>query len=154
VASDVLPDDDELYEVDQTYLDPPRRYIAPMRHKVIFAWLVIGPLKFVSTHKLGLPFTVLTVGLLRPSTSRSSNAGAPAGSKAWSGVQCCVDMTMPMAWLMTDRLDRALRRSRWPPLPQTPQGPGVQYVLAMLRPGDCGRGRTLGGGCQARREEC
>jgi hypothetical protein len=49
-------------------------------------------------------------------------------------VQCCVDMTMPVAWLMTDRLDRALRRSRWPPLPQTPQGPGVQYVLAMLRP--------------------
>jgi hypothetical protein len=31
------PDDDELYEVDQTYPDPPRRYIAPMRHKVIFA---------------------------------------------------------------------------------------------------------------------
>jgi hypothetical protein len=105
-----------------------------MRHKAIFAWLVIGPLKFVSTHKLGLPFTVLTVGLLRRFTSRSSNAGAPAGSKAWSGVQCCVDMTMPVAWLMTDRLDRALRRSRWPPLPQTPQGPGVQYVLAMLRP--------------------
>ena len=59
-----LPDDDELYEVDQTYLGPPRRYIAPMRHKAIFAWLVIGPLTFVVTHKLGLPFTVLTVGLL------------------------------------------------------------------------------------------
>lgn len=59
-----LPDDDELYEVDQTYLGPPRRYIAAMRHKAIFAWLVIGPLTFVVTHKLGLPFTVLTVGLL------------------------------------------------------------------------------------------
>ena len=59
-----LPDDDELYEVDQTYLGPPRRYIAPMRHKAIFAWLVIGPLTFVVTHKLGLPFTVLSVGLL------------------------------------------------------------------------------------------
>ena len=59
-----LPDDDELYEVDQTYLGPPRRYIAPMRHKAIFAWLVIGPLTFVVTHRLGLPFTVLSVGLL------------------------------------------------------------------------------------------
>jgi hypothetical protein len=59
-----LPDDDELYEVDQTYLGPPRRYIAPMRHKAIFAWLVIGPLTFVVAHKLGLPFTVLSVGLL------------------------------------------------------------------------------------------
>ena len=35
---------------------------------------------------------------------------------------------------MTDRLDRALRRWRWPPLPQIPQGPGVRYVLALLRP--------------------
>jgi hypothetical protein len=59
-----LPDDDELYAVDQTYLGPPRRYIAPMRHKAIFAWIVIGPLTFVVTHKLGLPFNVLTVGLL------------------------------------------------------------------------------------------
>lgn len=58
-----LPDDDELYEVDQTYLGPPHRYIAPMRHKALFAWLVIGPLTFVAAHKLGLPFTPLTVGL-------------------------------------------------------------------------------------------
>jgi len=59
-----LPDDDELYEVDQTYLGPPRRYIAPMRHRAIFAWLIIGPLTFVIAHELGLPFTLLTVGLL------------------------------------------------------------------------------------------
>lgn len=59
-----LPDDDELYEVDQTYLGPPHRYIAPMRHKAIFAWLAIGPLLFVVMHKVGFPFTVLSVGLL------------------------------------------------------------------------------------------
>ena len=59
-----LHDDDELYEVDQTYLGPPGRYIAPMRHKAIFAWLVLGPLTFVTAQRLGLPMTVLTVGLL------------------------------------------------------------------------------------------
>lgn len=59
-----LPDDDELYQVDQTYLGPPHRYIAPMRHKAIFAWLIVGPLVFVIAHKLGLPFTVMSVGLL------------------------------------------------------------------------------------------
>ena len=59
-----LPDDDELYEVDQTYLGPPHRYIAPMRHKAIFAWLVLGPLSFVIAGKLGMPFTLLSVGLL------------------------------------------------------------------------------------------
>lgn len=64
-----LPDDDELYEVDQTYLGPPHRYIAPMRHKAIFAWLAIGPLVFVVLHKLGLPMTVLTVGLLLVGTT-------------------------------------------------------------------------------------
>ena len=59
-----LPDDDELYQVDQTYLGPPHRYIAPMRHKAIFAWLAIGPLSFVIAAQLGMPFTLLSVGLL------------------------------------------------------------------------------------------
>ena len=59
-----LHDDDELYQVDQTYLGPPGRYIAPMRHKAIFAWLILGPLTFVTARRLGLPMTVLTVGLL------------------------------------------------------------------------------------------
>jgi hypothetical protein len=59
-----LPDDDELYDVDQTYLGPPRRYIAPLRHKALFAWLVIGPLTFVAAARVGLPLTLLTVGLL------------------------------------------------------------------------------------------
>ena len=51
----LLPVDDELYEVEQTYLGPPRRYLARTRHKAIFAWLVIGPLTFVVTDMLGLP---------------------------------------------------------------------------------------------------
>jgi hypothetical protein len=59
-----LHDDDELYQVDQTYLGPPGRYIAPMRHKAIFAWLILGPLSFVTAQRLGLPMTVLSVGLL------------------------------------------------------------------------------------------
>ena len=59
-----LHDDDELYQVDQTYLGPPGRYIAPMRHKAIFAWLVLGPLTFVAVRRLGVPMTFLSVGLL------------------------------------------------------------------------------------------
>jgi hypothetical protein len=59
-----LPDDDELYEVDSTYLGPPRRYVAVMRHRAIFSWLVIGPVTFVVLHRLGLPFNPLTLGLM------------------------------------------------------------------------------------------
>ena len=59
-----LPDDDELYEVDQTYLGPPGRYIAPMRHKAIFAWLGIAPLAFVIARRVGMGFSLLSVGLL------------------------------------------------------------------------------------------
>ena len=35
-----------------------------MRHKAIFAWLILGPLTFVTARRLGVPMTVLTVGLL------------------------------------------------------------------------------------------
>ncbi|NYI99593.1 hypothetical protein HNR19_000292 [Nocardioides thalensis] len=58
-----LPDDDEVYEVDQTYLGPPGRYIAAMRHKAIFAWLVIAPLVLVLLQRLAIPMTLLTGGL-------------------------------------------------------------------------------------------
>lgn len=58
-----LPDDDEVYEVDQTYLGPPGRYIAAMRHKAIFAWLVIAPLVLVMFRRLDIPMTLLTGGL-------------------------------------------------------------------------------------------
>jgi hypothetical protein len=59
----LLPDDDELYEVDQTYLGPPGRYIGTFRFKAIAAWLALGPLTFVLMRKLGVPMTLLTVGL-------------------------------------------------------------------------------------------
>lgn len=59
-----LPDDDELYEVDQSYLGPPGRYIAVMRHKAIFAWLVIAPLCLVVVRKMDIPITLLSGGLL------------------------------------------------------------------------------------------
>lgn len=58
-----LPDDDELYEVDQTYLGPPRRYIGEMRYRTIFLFLVIAPLTLVLLRKLGMPITLLSVGL-------------------------------------------------------------------------------------------
>jgi hypothetical protein len=59
-----LPDDDELYSVDETWLGPPKRYIAPLRHKALFTWVIVGPVAFVIAVKLGLPLNVLTVGLL------------------------------------------------------------------------------------------
>lgn len=59
-----LADDDELYEVDQTYLGPPGRYIAAMRHKAIFAWFAIAPLVFVTARQIGLDLSFMTVGLL------------------------------------------------------------------------------------------
>lgn len=59
-----LPDDDELYEVDQTYLGPPGRYIGVMRHKSIFAFLVVCPLIFVLARKLGIEMSFLTFCLL------------------------------------------------------------------------------------------
>ncbi|GGU42526.1 hypothetical protein [Nocardioides albus] len=58
-----LPDDDELYEVDQTYLGPPRRYIGEMRYRTIFLFLVIAPVTLVLLRKLGMPVTLLSMGL-------------------------------------------------------------------------------------------
>lgn len=58
-----LPDDDELYDVDQSYLGPPNRYLGVFRYKVIAAWIIIGPLVFVIMRKVGLPMTLLSVGL-------------------------------------------------------------------------------------------
>lgn len=57
-----LPDDDELYEVDQTYLGPPGRTIGPIRYKTIGAWVVIGPLLLVVLYKT-VPLTFFTVAL-------------------------------------------------------------------------------------------
>lgn len=58
-----LPDDDEVYEIDGSYLGPPGRYIAVMRYKAIFLWLILGPLTFYVMRMLDIPMTLLTVGL-------------------------------------------------------------------------------------------
>lgn len=58
-----LPDDDELYEVDQTYLGPPRRYIGEMRYKTIFVFLVIALPSLALLRRIGMPITLLSVGL-------------------------------------------------------------------------------------------
>lgn len=58
-----LPDDDELYDVDQTYLGPPGRYIGAMRYKAIFAWLLVAPLLLVVFQRLRVPISLLTIGL-------------------------------------------------------------------------------------------
>lgn len=68
----LLPDDDELYEVDQTYLGPPGRYIAVMRHRSILAFMLIAPVLIVTTHKMGLGFSLLNTGLLLLVSLRAS----------------------------------------------------------------------------------
>lgn len=58
-----LVDDDEVYEIDSSYLGPPGRYIAVMKHKVIFLWLVIGPVVGVTLRRMGMEITLLSAGL-------------------------------------------------------------------------------------------
>lgn len=58
-----LDDDDEVYEIDDSYLGPPGRFIAVMRYKVIFLWLIVGPLVFWVWRLVGVPLTLMTVGL-------------------------------------------------------------------------------------------
>lgn len=58
-----LVDDDEVYEIDSSYLGPPGRYIGVMKHKVIFLWMIVGPIVGVSMRRLGIEFTLMTVGL-------------------------------------------------------------------------------------------
>jgi len=86
-----LPDDDELYEVDQTYLGPPRRYIGEMRYRTIFLFLVIAPLTLVLLRKLGMPVTLLSMGLwLIGASYLSMKASDYISSESSAG-----------AWLMT-----------------------------------------------------
>lgn len=59
-----LHDDDEVYEVDGSYLGPPGRFIGVMRYKVIFLWLVLGPMVLWVVRMLQLELTLLTGGLL------------------------------------------------------------------------------------------
>lgn len=91
-----LPDDDELYEIDETYLGPPGRYLGEMRHRTIFAFLVIAPVSMVALRQVGMPLTLLTVGLwllaalwasmtVADHTGRDSSAMA-AGVTLWHEV--------------------------------------------------------------------
>lgn len=69
-----LADDDELYEVDQTYLGPPGRYIGTFRFKAIAAWLALGPLTFVVMRQIGVPMNLLTIGLTVMGISTAAGA--------------------------------------------------------------------------------
>lgn len=75
-----LADDDELYEVDQTYLGPPGRYIGAFRFKAIAAWLALGPFTFVVMRQVGVPMNLLTVGLTVMGISLAAGAIADAAS--------------------------------------------------------------------------
>jgi hypothetical protein len=58
-----LPDDDEIYDVDQTYLGPPGRYIGRLRYRA----LAIGPLLIMLglafLMRSGIGFSLLSVAL-------------------------------------------------------------------------------------------
>ncbi len=58
-----LPDDDEIYDVDQTYLGPPGRYIGRLRYRA----LAIGPLMILLglafLQRTGIGFNLLTVAI-------------------------------------------------------------------------------------------
>ena len=151
----LLPDYDELYEVDQTYLGPPRRYRGPDAAQ--------GDLRVARHRTLDVRRHPQARPAVHGPDGRAAAAlyleivkrGRASGIEGLLRVQCCVDVTMPVAWLMTDRLDRALRRSRCRPLPRIPQGPGVRYVLAMLRPrGSAGGVGHVAAAVRPRREEC
>lgn len=58
-----LADDDEVYEIDGSYLGPPGRFIAVMRYKAIFLWLILAPVAFWLLRTLGVPLNLLTIGL-------------------------------------------------------------------------------------------
>jgi len=59
-----LPDDDEIYDVDQTYLGPPGRYIGRFRYRAILIGPVVFLLGLVTINKSGIGYSLLSVGLL------------------------------------------------------------------------------------------
>ncbi len=58
-----LPDDDEIYDVDQTYLGPPGYYIGRMRYRMIAVTPVVILLGLALLVKTGIGFTLLSVAL-------------------------------------------------------------------------------------------
>jgi hypothetical protein len=59
-----LPDDDESYDVDQTYLGPPGRYIGRFRYRAILIGPVVFLLGLVTINQSGIGYSLLSVGLL------------------------------------------------------------------------------------------
>jgi hypothetical protein len=58
-----LPDDDEIYDVDQTYLGPPGYYIGRLRYRMIAVTPVIVLMGLACLVKTGIGFTFLSVAL-------------------------------------------------------------------------------------------
>ena len=64
-----LPDDDEIYDVDQTYLGPPGRYIGRFRYRAILIGPVVFLLGLVTVNQSGIGYSLLSVGLLAIGTA-------------------------------------------------------------------------------------
>lgn len=58
-----LPDDDEIYDVDQTYLGPPGYYIGRLRYRMIAVTPVVVLLGLAFLVRTGIGFTLLSVAL-------------------------------------------------------------------------------------------
>ncbi|MFE7407172.1 hypothetical protein [Isoptericola sp. NPDC057559] len=58
-----LPDDDEIYDVDQTYLGPPGYYIGRLRYRMIAVTPVMVLFGLAFLLKTGIGFTLLSVAL-------------------------------------------------------------------------------------------
>lgn len=58
-----LPDDDEIYDVDQTYLGPPGYYIGRLRYRMLAVTPVVVLLGLAFLVKTGIGFTLLSVAL-------------------------------------------------------------------------------------------
>lgn len=59
-----LPDDDEIYDVDQTYLGPPGRYIGRFRYRAILIGPVVFLIGLVAVNQSGVGYSLLSIGLL------------------------------------------------------------------------------------------
>lgn len=58
-----LPDDDEIYDVDQTYLGPPGYYIGRLRYRMIAVTPVVVLLGLAFLVKTGIGFSLLSIAL-------------------------------------------------------------------------------------------
>lgn len=58
-----LPDDDEIYDVDQTYLGPPGYYIGRLRYRMIAVAPVLVVIGLAAIYRSGVGFSLLSVAL-------------------------------------------------------------------------------------------